>query len=375
MTRNTLKLSFGVNYLVRAFTLALATLTLTGCPGVVPPLPSPQPQPQPTPAPTPTPAPDAGTNGQQNVDTNGAPDPQPVAQPRLFIANYNGNNVTSYADPSTVNGNIAPDTNLFGGQTQLAQPFYLTVDNGGALSVANFAGARVTSYDDADTTNGNLAPDRNVQGMASQLVNPRSLAHQSATDLMYVLDSASRLIYVFADASTAAFNGNLAPIRTIDATAFLVNPQGIHMDDSDQLYVSDAAGTVFVFANASSLNGVIAPTRIITSAVFTTPIDVFIDQFDNMLVVDLTGGFVYTFNNASSRNGNVAPDFSLQVQGATALYAIAVDSQGAGYLANLGNSVFSYDGIATLNGLLAPDRTIQGDNTLLNTPVHVYISE
>ena len=59
-----------------------------------------------------TPAPDAGTNGQQDADTSGLPDPLPVAQPRLFIANFAGASVTSYADPATVNGNIPPETNL-----------------------------------------------------------------------------------------------------------------------------------------------------------------------------------------------------------------------------------------------------------------------
>jgi len=380
MTRNTFMQTFGANSLVRTLTLALAGLMLTGC-GFTPPQPSPQPQPQPTP--DPTPAPDAGTNGQQDAGTNGQPDagtnalpdPQPAAQPRLFIANFAGFSVTSYADPATVNGNIAPDTNLQGAQTQLFQPIGLTVDNSGALSVANRAGASVTSYDDADTTNGNLAPDRNVQGAATQFVSPRDLEHQSETDLMYVLDDATRLIHVFDAASTSTFNGNLAPMRTINASATMAAPTGLSMGEGDELYVSDGAGFVYVFANASTLNGVVAPTRIITSASFGAPMDVFIDQSDNMLVADVAGNFIYTFNNAASLNGTVAPDFSLQVQGAAAIYSVVTDSNDTGFIADAGNAIFSYDGISTLNGTLAADRTIQGANTLLSTPIRVFLTE
>src|SRR5262249_19052851 len=110
---------------------------------------------------------------------------------RLFIANLNGPNVVSYANPSTVNGNIAPDTNLFGGNTQLVAPADVVVDGAGALLVNNYNGHSITSYANAAGTNGNLTPNRNLQGAATQLGTapgdgPASLAINTGSDVLFV---------------------------------------------------------------------------------------------------------------------------------------------------------------------------------------------
>ena len=304
-----------------------------------------------------------------------APPPPPTT---LFIANFTGSNVTSYRNPAGVNGNIAPDTNLAGAQTLLAQPSDIIVDAAGNLLATNFGTASITGYDDAVNTNGNLAPDRNVQGAATNLVQPTSLAVNTASDLAFVADIGTDQIYVYANASTAALNGNLAPTRTIATTTSgdLNNPFGVNFGANDNLYVANNGGqNVLVFANASQINGNLTPTRIITSAVFTNIYDVFIDSSDRMYVVNATGS-IFIFNNASTRNGNVAPDFTLVVQGAGFLTAIAVDAGGTGYIVdNAVNAVYAYDNIATRNGTLAPDRTIQGNQTQLAAPIRVFLLE
>ncbi|MBN1490035.1 MAG: hypothetical protein JXA69_08970, partial [Phycisphaerae bacterium] len=82
------------------------------------------------------------------------------------------------------------------------------------------------------------------------------------------------------------------------------------------------------------------------------------------------------FNNASTRNGAVAPDVALTVQGAGSLTAVAVDSSGNGYIIdNTANAMYGYDNIATRNGLLPPDRTLQGANTQLLGPIRVFLLE
>jgi hypothetical protein len=307
--------------------------------------------------------------------------PPPVVTPTLFIANFDGDNVTSYADPSTVNGNIVPDTNLQGAQTQIFRPSDIVVNAGGALLVSNFnaANSSITSYDDAPNTNGNLAPDRNVQGAATLLVQPVSLVADTANDLIFVADQNDDNILVFGPASTSAFNGNLAPIRIIATTTTgdLNNPTGINLGADDDLYVANNAGNnVLVFANAANLNGDVTPTRIIESDSFdNTLFDVFIDQDDNLFVVE-ANGFIYTFNDASSLNGNVDPDFTLEVPPAGNLTAIAVDSNNTGYIVdNVNDAIYSYDNISTQNGTVNPDRTIQGANTQLDGPIRVFLTE
>lgn len=348
---------------------AAVSLLIAGCPGVVQPTPTPTASPTPTPTATPTPTPTATPTPTPSP----TPTPTPTPQARLFIANFNGNNVTSYSDPATVNGNIAPEANLAGAQTQLTNPSDIVVNNNGSLIASNFGTPSITSYDNAPV-NGNVAPDGNVQGAATLLAQPVTLTINTGQDLLFVADLGADDILVF-QGTANNFNGNLAPVRTIDS-ADLNDPLGINFGANDDLYAANnGTNNVAVFANASTLNGTVNATRIITSGVFTNLFDVFIDDNDTMYVVDTTG-FIFTFNNASTLNGNVAPDFTLTVQGATAITAIAVDSNNTGYIVdNTDNAVYSYDNIGTLNGTVAPDRTIQGAQTQLDNPIRVFLTE
>lgn len=302
-----------------------------------------------------------------------------TATPILYIANFTGNNVIAYENPATVNGNIAPLINLSGLQTQLLSPTDIVIDRNGALIACNFAAApaSLSAYDNAAAANGNLAPNRLVQGAATGLSGPVSLAINSANDLLFVANiNAPDHIAVFANASSTALNGNLAPIRTIQSVA-LNDPYGVNFDASDNLYVANhGAGNVLVFANASTLNGAaLTPTRTLTNAVFLGAWDVFIDNQDRLYVVAQTNK-VYIFNHASTLNGAVSPDVTLTVTAAFAMTAIAVDDNNTGYLVdNVTQSVFSYDNIATRNGALAPDRTISGSNTQINGPVRVFLQK
>lgn len=321
-----------------------------------------------------------GTDSVTINVTDTTPPPPPPA-PVLLIANFDGNNVVGYdiSNPQAVNGNIAPDANLAGANTFLDRPSDIVVDAGGSLLVSNFdfGVGSVTSYTNANDLsgiNGNVAPNRNVQGAATLLIQPTTLVVNTTTDLVFVADINTDQIFVYGNASTAAFNGNLAPLRTITSTD-INDPFGINFGANDELYVANNGGTIAVFANASNLNGNVAATRIITSAVFTNLFDVFVDSSDTMYAVD-PNGFIYTFNNASTLNGAVNPDFTLQVQGAGTLTAIAVDSAGNGYIVdNTNDAVLGYDNIGTRNGLLAPDRTLQGAATQLNGPIRVFLLE
>ncbi len=298
------------------------------------------------------------------------------SEPRLYIANV-GANVTSYANPAEVNGNIVPDTNLAGAQTQLMFPSDIVVNSANQLLVSNFTAGTVTTYNDADQTNGNLSPDGNVQGAATQLNpnGPITLAINADEDLLFVADTVLDNILVFGETSSPTFNGNQAPIRTI-TSADLNNPAGMNFGADDDLYVANNGSTnVAVFANASTLNGNVNATRIITSAAFTNITDVFIDGNDTMYVVDGVG-FIFTFFDASTLNGVSEPDLTLQLPGVVFLTAIAVDAEGTAYIVDHGdNAVHSYDEIDSLNGTIAPDRTIQGLNTQLSGPIRVFLAE
>lgn len=310
----------------------------------------------------------------------GVPPCQCVAAPDelavLYIASANGNSVISYRDPATINGNIAPDTDLFGEQTQLFFPTDIVVTANDTLVVSNFDTNTVTSYANAAESNGNLPPDGNVEGVATLLDRPVTLAVNAAEDLLFVANGgAADEILVYSGASMSSLNGNLAPTRTITSTD-IQDPVGINFGANDDLYVvNGSSDNIVVIAGASEVNGNVAATRIIGSGAFGDLFDVFIDGNDTMYVVDIDG-FIYTFNDASTLNGSVDPDFVLTVPPAVTLTAIAVDSDGNAYIVDSGaDAVYSYDNIATLNGALNPDRTIQGDQTQMDGPIRVFLDE
>ena len=64
------------------------------------------------------------------------------------------------------------------------------------------------------------------------------------------------------------------------------------------------------------------------------------------------------------------------IPGAGALITVATDNGGTGYITDrTSNRVYSYDNLASRNGTIAPDRTLQGAATLLNDPWSLVILE
>lgn len=303
------------------------------------------------------------------------------APPALLVASFAGSNVVTFdlSNPAALNGNIAPSANLSGAQTLLAAPADIVVTANGTLLSANAAGASLTGYANAfnfASINCNVPPVLNVSGAATGLVGPISAALSPGTDTLFVALTAGTTINVYANSSQPAFNGNVAPTRTI--TSAINNVRGINFGANDTLYVVSSAplNNVTVFANASTLNGIVLPTRTITSPAFNAPFDVFIDGSDRMYVVNSGNDQVLVFNNASTLNGAVNPSVTLTVLGAGTLTAIAVDAVGNGYVVdNALSAVYGYNSIATRNGPVLPDRTLQGLNTQLFNPIRVFLLE
>jgi hypothetical protein len=290
--------------------------------------------------------------------------------PVLFVANASDDNVLGYRNPGSVDGDVPPDANLVGAKTQIAAPQDVAVNSAGQLLVCNSGSSAITVYADAANVTGNQPPIRDVSGPQTMINAPVSIALDPSRDLVYVLSSISSTILVFAGTSTSAFSGNVAPVHLITSTS-LNTAQNIRLDGADNLYVANTGGNnVLVFSGASSLNGPATP-RILTSPQFRLPFAVFVDRNDNLFVLNHNAGIplVLTFKNASTLNGPVTYDTSLTVQGGKAAGGIAVASNGTGYIATyVDNAIYVYDNIQTRNGVVVPDRTIQGTRTGLNHP-------
>lgn len=345
---------------------ALDPLDPIGTTGKSTPTPAPTPTPTPTPAPTPAPAP-----------------LPPAKTPTLFVSNNTANGVLSFANPATANGNVAPTTNLSGGQTKLTSPHALLVNELGTLITASRGPDAIVFHDQGVRATGNLSPDRNISGPATGSNFPVGMAWDAATDTLFTAHNGLApnpgFILAYADASDSATAGNRAPITRI-TSADLGTPSSIALNAAGDLFVSNMdKRTIVVFDNAATVNGLKSADRVISSpalvGVGNIPQDITLNAQDQLFVLTSVGR-VLVFDNASSLNGNVMPDSVLQISGAASVQGIAVDSKGVGYIADsAANRIFVYDAIATRNGTFAADRLITGGSTQMNGPTRLFIDE
>ncbi len=304
---------------------------------------------------------------------------------QLFIVSSTDTSVIAhdldeYAD---IDGDVIPDAQLTGATTGLSSPQAIVVNSADELVVLNLGTPltpSITVYSNADTVaniSGDIAPNRTVQGSNTLMGTPVSLEYDPGTDQLFVGDGGNASIHVFAFASTPAFSGDIVPAQDIRVSTFsTLNPVDLFLADTDELYVvDDTSNSILVFANASTLNGVVAPDRTIESTSFGYISAVVVTADDEMFVADRTGGQVYRFDNASTLNSLANSSVTITIPGASSLADLIIDPLGHGLLLDqTANAVFDFEGFAALSGTVAPDRTLQGVNTGLNSPVHFFLN-
>jgi DNA-binding beta-propeller fold protein YncE len=203
--------------------------------------------------------------------------------------------------------------------------------------------------------------------------SPTPTPPPGAPGKLYVSDPNNNSILRFDGANTA--DGNLQPAATIQGTSTLINaPQHIFVDGaSDTLYVANQ-GNVLAFANASTRTGDVAPDRNINGAAtgLIAPVDVSFDDAKNLLYVADTRD-VLVFSSGSTVTGNTA--FQSDIKVGFLISSLFLDSTNNRlYLTDsAANSVHVYDNASTLNGAVAPTRTINGAATKLNQPAGVAV--
>lgn len=293
--------------------------------------------------------------------------------PQLFVMDVEGDQVASWREPRTVDGNTAPTHVLSGSNTRITAPVDAVVTDFNSLVVSLPADNALLFFRNGASASGNVEPSFVVQGNATKLDRPGSMAYLPVFDLLFVANSGGDFdILVFHAPSTLPSN-DLPPARTI-SSAMLSAPTGLALDVFGNLYVANnGAGNVIVFANAQVADGPTTPARTISSAAFDGPFDVFVDRSDNLFVME-TGGVVHVFANASAADGETSPTHSFAVSGAQLLGAIVVADDGVGYLTDVDAvAVYSLEGVAGLSGVQAPVRTIAGPATGLVRPLRMFL--
>ncbi len=288
-----------------------------------------------------------------------------VSNCNFFYAVYAWNNAT------TVDGLKKPEINI---SNTSPSGIYLDIVND-RLYTSGEGNNAIFVWDNAGTLNGATQPNRTIT--SNELITPVGLFVDTASNRLYVASLNSILVYN--NAST--INGLVTPDREIKGPSFTAS--GVFVDTTrDMIYATEpSSGRIEIFHNASTINGTIVPNRTISgiNTMLDSPMHVFIDVVNDRLYVTnyLSIEKILVFNNASTINGDVAPDRTIS-GGSTGLvgpHGIFVDTVNDRlYISDeLDNSVRIWNSASTVNGNIAPDRVISGAATTFGNPEGIIV--
>ena len=147
----------------------------------------------------------------------------------------------------------------------------------------------------------------------------------------------------------------------------------------EHLYVANGGGNISVYNNASVANGNIFPDRNIlgASTALNRPDGIWYDSSsDRLYISNQSNNSITVYNNASTINGDIAPARTITGAntGLNSPVGLWYDpSSDELYVANYGNSSITvYNNASVANGNIAPARTITGTNTGLNGPIGLW---
>jgi sugar lactone lactonase YvrE len=290
---------------------------------------------------------------------------------------------------------VAPTATISGGNTGLATPEGIALDSSDSIYVANSGPWTVTVYTQSQMISGcsgtpstcNLTPSATISGPATDLSNPEGVALDSGGNIYVADGDAADSVTVYSPLGGAGWAAgspatySVAPKAAISTTMTtgLINPQGVALDSSGNIYVADVdAKSVFVYPAGS--NGNAAPTATISggNTLLQIPRGVALDSIRNIYVADegnqecdgTASVFVYPSLSTSGTGPlNEAPNATITGSntGLCRPQGIALDSSGNIYVADVrAASVFVYS--AGNYGNLSPIATISGGSTGLICP-------
>jgi hypothetical protein len=251
---------------------------------------------------------------RRTVGGSTSPTPTPTATPtptpgvtgQLYVSNDTANALLRFSNALTVNGSTATPTVIKGTATKLNGPQYLFLDVANdTLYVANSGSSSILVFANASTMTGSPAPTREIASIA--LTSPSDVALDKTRNLLYVADGFE--IFSFANASTAT--GTLSAAQDIVLT---FAPSALFVDAANnRLYAADATGSqIAIFDAASTLNGPKTPTRTISGAAtqLNAPSGVLLDSNGRLVVSNggVTGPSITIYSSASvAAGGNATP--------------------------------------------------------------------
>jgi len=196
---------------------------------------------------------------------------------------------------------------------------------------------------------------------------------------MWVSNRSTSIISRFERATTAA--GDIVPTSQLRGTLTrLAQPALLTYDKgNDRLFVANSGdNAILIYDQFSQAVENVPPTRILQGAntLLNRPVQVKFDSGNDLLYVANAGvNSISVFANASTVEGAVAPLRTLQGSATriTSISSFELDiPQDRLWVANpQANSLLVFDQMSTLNGDIPPVREVSGGNTRLQAPQYL----
>src|SRR5580698_8865973 len=204
----------------------------------------------------------------------------------IYVADSVAVSVFVFSAGST--GNISPTATIKGGKTGLNKPLGIAVDSSN-IYVTN-SGPTVTVY--SDGSSGNASPTATIEGNKTDLDGPVGVTLDSDSNI-YIADDFAAGLFIY----PAGSNGNAAPTAIITGgKTDLTSPYGIALDATGNIYVADyglrgtVAASVFVYPPIASSTGMLneAPSSTISGkdTGLVNPFGIALDSSRNIYVAD-----------------------------------------------------------------------------------------
>ena len=211
----------------------------------------------------------------------------------IYVTN-SGPSVTVYSDGSS--GNVSPIATIEGDKTDLDGPIGVTLDSDNKIYVVDEASSSVTIYPAVGDSTGTLneAPSAAISTtMTTGLTHPQEIALDSNGNI-YVADDFASSLFIY----PAGSNGNAVPTAIISGgTTDLTSPYGIALDATGNIYVADyglrlgaTPASVFVYPPIANSTGMLneAPSSTISGqdTGLLNPFGIALDSSRNIYVAD-----------------------------------------------------------------------------------------
>jgi hypothetical protein len=218
---------------------------------------------------------------------------------------------------------------------------------------------RITD-DITSLTDGATAVPRIITGASTTIQDPMldSLAVDQTRKFVYLTNNAIGNVLVFGNPSSAS--GDVAPVRSFSVAGENID-QGIAVDAArDRLYVSGAAGHIWIFGSASTLNGAVTPDAILAKNV----LGLCLDETNDRLYASSKSGAdfsIYIYNSASTLTTGAVPDRTVVFPANFNPMALWVDPEhnrlyvGSNTATADGHRLVVFDNADSLSGACDPD--------------------